>query len=95
VVAAQQAERVLEASQARLAREAELRQALQSGALTYDLHGLRPLVERPEEHYPQFSSAVGEGTRSKIFTTSGDGPARWNDSHSQITRSRRAWAFNS
>jgi 4-hydroxy-4-methyl-2-oxoglutarate aldolase len=45
VVPAQQAAQVLEASQARMEREANLRKKLQAGALSYDLHGLRPLVE--------------------------------------------------
>lgn len=45
VVSAQQAAQVLEASQARMEREANLRKKLQAGALSYDLHGLRPLVE--------------------------------------------------
>ncbi len=49
VVAAQQALHVLEAAQARQTREAELRGKLQAGALSYDLHGLRTLVERPRE----------------------------------------------
>ena len=45
VVPMQQAAQVLEASQARMEREANLRKKLQAGALSYDLHGLRPLVE--------------------------------------------------
>lgn len=48
VVPAQQAAQVLEASQARQEREANLRKKLQAGALSYDLHGLRPLVEGAE-----------------------------------------------
>ena len=48
VVAAQQATRVLEAAQAREAHETALRSKLQAGALTYDLHGLRKLVEGKE-----------------------------------------------
>ena len=48
VVAAQQAGRVLEAAQAREVHEADLRSKLQAGALTYDLHGLRALVEGKE-----------------------------------------------
>jgi len=45
VVPMQQASSVLEAAQARHNREADLREKLQSGALSYDLHGLRRLVE--------------------------------------------------
>ena len=45
VVPAQQAAQVLDASQARQERETNLRKKLQAGALSYDLHGLRPLVE--------------------------------------------------
>lgn len=45
VVPAPQAPQVLEAAQAREAREAALRKKLQAGALSYDLHGLRKLVE--------------------------------------------------
>ena len=46
VVAAQDAERVLQASQAREEREAAMRPKLQQGQLSYDLNGLRPLVEK-------------------------------------------------
>ncbi len=49
VVAAQQAAQVLEAAQAREAHETTLRSKLQAGALSYDLHGLRKLVEGKEE----------------------------------------------
>ncbi len=49
VVAAQQAAQVLEAAQAREAHETTLRSKLQAGALSYDLHGLRTLVEGKEE----------------------------------------------
>jgi regulator of RNase E activity RraA len=49
VVAAPQAAHVLEAAQAREAHEADLRSKLLAGALTYDLHGLRALVEGKEE----------------------------------------------
>ena len=45
VVPAQQAAQALDASQARQERETNLRKKLQAGALSYDLHGLRPLVE--------------------------------------------------
>jgi 4-hydroxy-4-methyl-2-oxoglutarate aldolase len=45
VVPIQHVSHVLEAAQARQEREADLRKKLQAGALTYDLHGLRPLVE--------------------------------------------------
>jgi len=48
VVAAQQAGRVLEAALAREANEVDIRSKLQAGALTYDLHGLRKLVEGKE-----------------------------------------------
>ena len=44
-VASAQAERVLAASLARQEREATLREKLQGGALSYDLHGLREQVE--------------------------------------------------
>jgi 4-hydroxy-4-methyl-2-oxoglutarate aldolase len=47
VVAREQAAHVLEAAQARQTHEAELRKKLEAGALSYDLHGLRALVERP------------------------------------------------
>lgn len=40
-----QAEAVLEASEARLSREAHLREQLIAGATSYDLHGLRVFVE--------------------------------------------------
>lgn len=46
VVAAQAAAQVLQASQEREEREAALRKQLQAGALSYDLHGLRKLVEQ-------------------------------------------------
>jgi 4-hydroxy-4-methyl-2-oxoglutarate aldolase len=49
MVAAQQAARVLEAAQAREAHEADFRKKLQTGALSYDLHGLRILVEGTEK----------------------------------------------
>ena len=49
VVNAQQAAHVLEAAQARQTREAELRKKLEAGALSYDLHGLRTLVERSQD----------------------------------------------
>jgi 4-hydroxy-4-methyl-2-oxoglutarate aldolase len=45
VVAAQRAEAVLEASRAREAKEALKRAKLQSGELSYDLDGLRVVVE--------------------------------------------------
>jgi 4-hydroxy-4-methyl-2-oxoglutarate aldolase len=45
VVPRQRAEQVLAAAQARQEREADLRKKLEAGALSYDLHGLRPLVE--------------------------------------------------
>jgi 4-hydroxy-4-methyl-2-oxoglutarate aldolase len=45
VVAAERAEAVLEASLAREAKEAVKRERLQAGALSYDLDGLRALVE--------------------------------------------------
>jgi 4-hydroxy-4-methyl-2-oxoglutarate aldolase len=44
-VPVQQAARVLEAAEARHQRETNLRKQLQTGALTYELHGLRQLVE--------------------------------------------------
>ena len=47
VVPAIRAGEVLEASQAREAHEKVLRNQLQAGLLTYDLHGLRAKVERP------------------------------------------------
>lgn len=46
VVAADSVEQVLQASQEREEREAALRKKLQSGELSYDLHGLRKLVEQ-------------------------------------------------
>ncbi|HXR64368.1 MAG TPA: 4-carboxy-4-hydroxy-2-oxoadipate aldolase/oxaloacetate decarboxylase [Ktedonobacteraceae bacterium] len=45
VVAADKAEQVLQAAQEREAREAVLRDKLQQGQLSYDLHGLRALIE--------------------------------------------------
>ncbi len=48
VVAAQQAAHVLEAARARQASEAEFKKKLEAGALSYDLHGLRALVERQQ-----------------------------------------------
>ena len=45
VVAAEQAEWVLNAAREREAREASLRSKLQQGQLSYDLHGLRAVVE--------------------------------------------------
>lgn len=45
VVAAAKAEAVLQAALARRDRENQLRQKLQQGQLSYDLHGLRRLVE--------------------------------------------------
>jgi 4-hydroxy-4-methyl-2-oxoglutarate aldolase len=49
VVAAEQAAQVLEASEARQKREDGLRKKLQEGELSYDLHGLRSLVEGREK----------------------------------------------
>lgn len=49
VVAAQQAAQVLQAAQEREEREAALRKQLLAGALSYDLHGLRKLVEQEEK----------------------------------------------
>lgn len=46
VVAAERAEQVLQASRAREEREAALRKKLQAGGLSYDLHGLRALLEK-------------------------------------------------
>lgn len=46
VVAAERTEHVLQASQAREEREAALREKLRQGQLSYDLHGLRALVEK-------------------------------------------------
>ena len=45
VVAAERAEEVLEASLAREAKEAAKREQLQAGALSYELDGLRAVVE--------------------------------------------------
>ncbi len=45
VVSPQHASPILEATQARQKREEELRKQLQTGSLTYDVHGLRSLVE--------------------------------------------------
>ena len=45
VVPTEQRKQVLEAADAREAREAALRKKFQAGALSYDLHGLRALVE--------------------------------------------------
>lgn len=45
VVPIQRASQVLEASQARMEKEAALRKKLEAGALSYDLHGLRAVVE--------------------------------------------------
>jgi 4-hydroxy-4-methyl-2-oxoglutarate aldolase len=49
VVAVEQAAQVLEASEARQQREDVLRKKLQAGELSYDLHGLRSLVEGKEK----------------------------------------------
>jgi len=46
VVSADRAAQVLQASQEREAREAILRSKLQQGQLSYDLHGLRALLEK-------------------------------------------------
>lgn len=46
VVAAERAEQVLQASRARQERETALRAKLRQGQLSYDLHGLRALVEK-------------------------------------------------
>jgi 4-hydroxy-4-methyl-2-oxoglutarate aldolase len=46
VVPIQRASQVLEASQARMEKEAVLRKKLEAGALSYDLHGLRAVVEK-------------------------------------------------
>ena len=48
VVPALQASQVLKAAQARQERETALRKKLEAGALSYDLHGLRALVEGKE-----------------------------------------------
>ena len=45
VVAAERADEVLEASLAREAKEADKRAKLQAGALSYELDGLRAVVE--------------------------------------------------
>src|SRR5690349_22501982 len=45
VVAAERAEQVLVAAQERQSRETALRAKLEQGALSYDLHGLRAVVE--------------------------------------------------
>lgn len=45
VVAAERAEQVMAAAQQRTERETALREKLKQGALTYDLHGLRAVVE--------------------------------------------------
>ena len=42
----EQAEQVLVAAEARFEREASLREKLVAGAMSYDLHGLRDIVER-------------------------------------------------
>jgi 4-hydroxy-4-methyl-2-oxoglutarate aldolase len=49
IVPQQQAPCVLEAAQARQVHEAALREKLWEGALSYDLHGLRRLVEGKEK----------------------------------------------
>lgn len=49
VVPIQRASQVLEASQARMEKEAALRKKLEAGALSYDLHGLRAVVENQQE----------------------------------------------
>jgi 4-hydroxy-4-methyl-2-oxoglutarate aldolase len=46
VVAKQQVAQVLKAAQERQEREATLRKKLEAGALSYDLHGLRAIVEK-------------------------------------------------
>lgn len=46
VVAAERAVQVLQAAQEREEREAALRDKLQQGQLSYDLHGLRALIEK-------------------------------------------------
>jgi 4-hydroxy-4-methyl-2-oxoglutarate aldolase len=46
VVPMQRASQVLEAAQARMEKEAVLRKKLEAGALSYDLHGLRAVVEK-------------------------------------------------
>lgn len=45
VVARERVAEVVEASRARMEREAKLRAQLETGALSYDLHGLRKVVE--------------------------------------------------
>lgn len=49
VVAVEQAAQVLAAAEAREKRENDLRKKLQAGELSYDLHGLRSLVEGKEK----------------------------------------------
>jgi 4-hydroxy-4-methyl-2-oxoglutarate aldolase len=51
IVAAEQAERVMLAAQERQTRETALRVKLEQGALSYDLHGLRAVIEdqRPRQ----------------------------------------------
>lgn len=46
VVARDRAEAVLEAARARAEREARMRERLQAGELSFDIHGLRQVVER-------------------------------------------------
>ena len=46
VVPLSQAETILQAAQEREAREATLRSKLQQGQLSYDLHGLRSIIEK-------------------------------------------------
>lgn len=48
VVAQEQAAQVLKAAQERQEREAALRKKLEAGALSYDLHGLRAVVEKQQ-----------------------------------------------
>jgi 4-hydroxy-4-methyl-2-oxoglutarate aldolase len=48
VVAVEQARQVLAAAEARQKRENELRKKLEARSLSYDLHGLRSLVEGRE-----------------------------------------------
>jgi len=52
VIASHNAANVLEAAQARQKRETALKEKLQMGALSYDLHGLRALVEGKEGLLP-------------------------------------------
>jgi 4-hydroxy-4-methyl-2-oxoglutarate aldolase len=49
VVPADRIAEVLKAAQERLAKEDELRDRIEEGKLTYDLHGLRALVEQAQE----------------------------------------------